>query len=104
MMAFMTSAPIAPEIPGAIIALARAARRITVLTGAGISAESGVPTFRDAQTGKKRHAAKVFGRHLFRTNEQGKPKAFLMIGMPVSTAPAAAMISSSMAASEPNTR
>jgi len=51
MMAFMTSAPIAPEIPGAIIALARAARRITVLTGAGISAESGVPTFRDAQTG-----------------------------------------------------
>lgn len=29
----------------------RAARRIAVLTGAGISAESGVPTFRDAQTG-----------------------------------------------------
>ncbi|HQR69175.1 MAG TPA: NAD-dependent deacylase [Burkholderiaceae bacterium] len=28
-----------------------AARRITVLTGAGMSAESGVPTFRDAQTG-----------------------------------------------------
>ena len=28
-----------------------AARRLTVLTGAGISAESGVPTFRDAQTG-----------------------------------------------------
>jgi len=28
-----------------------AARRIAVLTGAGISAESGVPTFRDAQTG-----------------------------------------------------
>ncbi len=27
------------------------ARRIAVLTGAGISAESGVPTFRDAQTG-----------------------------------------------------
>ena len=47
----MTSAPIAPEIPGPILTLARAARRITVLTGAGISAESGVPTFRDAQTG-----------------------------------------------------
>lgn len=29
----------------------RAARRIAVLTGAGVSAESGVPTFRDAQTG-----------------------------------------------------
>jgi NAD-dependent deacetylase len=27
------------------------ARCITALTGAGISAESGVPTFRDAQTG-----------------------------------------------------
>src|SRR5690349_11222674 len=29
----------------------REARRIVVLTGAGMSAESGVPTFRDAQTG-----------------------------------------------------
>jgi NAD-dependent deacetylase len=29
----------------------RDARRITVLTGAGMSAESGVPTFRDSQTG-----------------------------------------------------
>ena len=28
-----------------------ASRRVAVLTGAGISAESGVPTFRDAQTG-----------------------------------------------------
>ena len=27
------------------------AKRVTVLTGAGVSAESGVPTFRDAQTG-----------------------------------------------------
>ena len=37
------------------IAIARqrlaAARRVAVLTGAGISAESGIPTFRDAQTG-----------------------------------------------------
>ena len=32
-------------------ALLRDARHIAVLTGAGISAESGVPTFRDAQTG-----------------------------------------------------
>jgi NAD-dependent deacetylase len=29
----------------------REARRVVVLTGAGMSAESGVPTFRDAQTG-----------------------------------------------------
>jgi NAD-dependent deacetylase len=29
----------------------RAAQRLAVLTGAGMSAESGVPTFRDAQTG-----------------------------------------------------
>lgn len=32
-------------------AWARAADRVVVLTGAGMSAESGVPTFRDAQTG-----------------------------------------------------
>jgi NAD-dependent deacetylase len=32
-------------------ALLAAARRIAVLTGAGISAESGIPTFRDAMTG-----------------------------------------------------
>lgn len=31
--------------------LAREAQRIVVLSGAGMSAESGVPTFRDAQTG-----------------------------------------------------
>jgi len=30
----------------------RAARRVAVLTGAGVSAESGIPTFRDAQTGQ----------------------------------------------------
>ena len=32
-------------------ALLRAAQRIAVMSGAGMSAESGVPTFRDAQTG-----------------------------------------------------
>lgn len=34
-----------------LIQTLRQARHIVVLTGAGISAESGVPTFRDAQTG-----------------------------------------------------
>ena len=29
----------------------RSARRVVVLTGAGVSAESGIPTFRDALTG-----------------------------------------------------
>jgi len=36
-----------PELVSAL----RGARRAVVLTGAGVSAESGVPTFRDAQTG-----------------------------------------------------
>ncbi len=39
------------SIPNKLAALARRVRRVAVLTGAGISAESGVPTFRDAQTG-----------------------------------------------------
>ncbi|MBI4671918.1 MAG: NAD-dependent deacylase [Chloroflexi bacterium] len=39
------------EIPNAVIDALRHARHIAVLTGAGVSAESGVPTFRDAQTG-----------------------------------------------------
>lgn len=34
-----------------VVTWLEAARRVAVLTGAGISAESGVPTFRDAQTG-----------------------------------------------------
>lgn len=38
-------------IPEAVLAAARAARRVVVLTGAGMSDESGVPTFRDAHTG-----------------------------------------------------
>lgn len=41
----------AVAIPAALVARLRTARRVAVLTGAGISAESGVPTFRDAQTG-----------------------------------------------------
>ncbi|HEW98386.1 MAG: hypothetical protein DRR16_04800 [Candidatus Parabeggiatoa sp. nov. 3] len=39
------------KIPKALIDLLRTAQRVVVLTGAGTWAESGVPTFRDAQTG-----------------------------------------------------
>jgi NAD-dependent deacetylase len=42
---------ISDEIPPKLIHLLRRSEAITVLTGAGISAESGVPTFRAAQTG-----------------------------------------------------
>jgi NAD-dependent deacetylase len=38
-------------IPADLIQKLVKAKRVTVLTGAGVSAESGVPTFRDAQTG-----------------------------------------------------
>jgi NAD-dependent deacetylase len=38
-------------IPAGLAEQLRAARRVAALTGSGISAESGVPTFRDAQTG-----------------------------------------------------
>ncbi len=37
--------------PSELLSFLRAAERVAVLTGAGVSAESGVPTFRDAQTG-----------------------------------------------------
>ena len=39
------------DIPGALVEALRDARHVCVLTGAGVSAESGVPTFRDAQEG-----------------------------------------------------
>lgn len=39
------------DIPAGLIDALRRARHVAVLTGAGVSAESGVPTFRDAQTG-----------------------------------------------------
>lgn len=41
----------AATLPDEFVARMRAAEHIVVLSGAGISAESGVPTFRDAQTG-----------------------------------------------------
>lgn len=43
----MSSFTIPPALPAAL----RVARHVAVLTGAGVSAESGIPTFRDAQTG-----------------------------------------------------
>jgi NAD-dependent deacetylase len=39
------------EIPAELVEALRAARRVLFFTGAGVSAESGLPTFRDAQTG-----------------------------------------------------
>jgi NAD-dependent deacetylase len=39
------------EIPAALLDALRRARQVVASTGAGVSAESGVPTFRDAQTG-----------------------------------------------------
>jgi len=38
-------------IPASLITKLASVQRVVVLTGAGVSAESGVPTFRDAQTG-----------------------------------------------------
>jgi NAD-dependent deacetylase len=40
-----------PSFDSALVDALRTARRVAVLTGAGVSAESGVPTFRDAQAG-----------------------------------------------------
>lgn len=39
------------NLPSDLVSAVRRAQSIAVLTGAGISAESGVPTFRDAQSG-----------------------------------------------------
>lgn len=39
------------RIPERLIEALRRARRTVILTGAGVSAESGIPTFRDAQAG-----------------------------------------------------
>ena len=39
------------NIPNELLDRLRSARRVVVFTGAGISAESGIPTFRDKLTG-----------------------------------------------------
>ena len=54
-------------IPPALIQSMRTASRVAVLTGAGISAESGIPTFRDAQNG-------LWAR--YRPEELATPEAF----------------------------
>lgn len=56
------------SIPSELITALRMARAITVLTGAGTSAESGVPTFREAQTG-------LWAR--FRPEDLATPQAFV---------------------------
>lgn len=41
----------APSVDDQIVRALRRAQRVVVLTGAGVSAESGIPTFRDKQSG-----------------------------------------------------
>jgi len=56
------------SIPPDLAATLRKAKKIVVLTGSGISAESGVPTFRDAQAG-------LWAQ--YRPEELATPQAFL---------------------------
>jgi NAD-dependent deacetylase len=55
------------EIPGQLIERLKKSRHTVVSTGAGTSAESGIPTFRDAQTG-------LWAR--FRPEDLATPEAF----------------------------
>jgi NAD-dependent deacetylase len=55
------------EFDNVLLATLRNARHVAVLTGAGVSAESGIPTFRDAQTG-------LWAR--FRAEDLATPEAF----------------------------
>ncbi len=57
-----------PNIPEELVNIIRKSKRVAVLTGAGISAESGIPTFRDAQTG-------LWAR--YRAEDLATPQAFL---------------------------
>jgi NAD-dependent deacetylase len=56
------------SIPEAVVEALRVARHVLVVTGAGVSAESGVPTFREAQTGLWEQ---------FDPHELATPEAFL---------------------------
>jgi len=54
-------------LPGSVLKRLLNARHVMVLTGAGMSAESGIPTFRDAQTG-------IWAK--FNPEELATPRAF----------------------------
>jgi NAD-dependent deacetylase len=56
-----------PDIPSSLVEALRAAHAVAALTGSGISAESGVPTFRDVQDG-------LWAR--YRPEELATPQAF----------------------------
>ncbi|PIE27201.1 MAG: hypothetical protein CSA58_05570, partial [Micrococcales bacterium] len=47
--------PAVNQPPPAVVVAVRSGRPVVILTGAGMSAESGIPTFRDAQTGLWAH-------------------------------------------------
>jgi NAD-dependent deacetylase len=57
-----------PEIPAGLLEILQQAGRVVFLTGSGVSAESGVPTFRDALTGLWSN---------FSPEELATPEAFL---------------------------
>jgi NAD-dependent deacetylase len=57
-----------PAIDAECVTRLRAARHVAVLTGAGVSAESGIPTFRDALTG-------LWAR--YRPEDLATPEAFV---------------------------
>lgn len=56
------------HIPQKLIERLRTARHVVVLTGAGVSAESGIPTFRDTMTGlwERYNAEDLATREAFR--------------------------------------
>ena len=56
------------DIPEPLVTALRDARHLCILTGAGVSAESGVPTFREAQDG-------LWSQ--YRPEELATPEAFL---------------------------
>lgn len=63
----MSSSAAAADIPAGLLESLRQAGRLVFLTGSGVSAESGVPTFRDALTG---HWSR------FRPEQLATPEAF----------------------------
>lgn len=58
---------ITKDIPQALIVALQQAKHVVVFTGAGVSAESGIPTFRDALTGLWKH---------FNVDDLATPAAF----------------------------